>query len=128
MKPRVVMVDDEEDLVWSTARRLRRDRPDLDAVGFADPQAALAELRRQPPDLLITDVRMPGMTGLELMMAARASVPELPVVVITAYGGPEVLAEVRRRGAVDYLEKPFTFAALTACIDRLLARRQGQPA
>ncbi len=125
MRSRIVMVDDEEDLVWSTARRLRRDRPDLDLVGFADPQAGLAELRQRPADLLITDLRMPGMNGLELMMQARATAPELPVVVITAYGGPEVIAQVRGSSAVEYLEKPFAFPALVACIDRLLERRQG---
>jgi CheY-like chemotaxis protein len=124
MKLDIVMVDDEEALVWSTGQRLMRERPRVAFEGFTDPQAALARIQTQAPDLLITDVRMPGISGLELTLAARMVRPALPVLVITAYGGPEVL-EVARAPNTEYLEKPFSFVRLLAAIDRMLAQRTG---
>jgi CheY-like chemotaxis protein len=120
---RVVMVDDEEHLIWSLDRQLARTRPDLVFEGFTDPGRALASLERSAPDVLVTDVRMPGMTGLELLMAARKSQPALPVVVVTAHGSALVRAEVDRGPAMEYLEKPFTSQALLEAVDRLVASR-----
>ena len=125
MTQRIVMVDDEEDLVWTLQRQVKRERPDLVFEGFADPEVALERIREQAPDLLITDVRMPKMSGLELILAARTVKPTLPVVVITAYGSPEVQAEVHRSDSVAYLEKPFAFNDLLAAIDASLQRRTG---
>jgi CheY-like chemotaxis protein len=119
------MVDDEEVLVWSTARQMARDKPELAFEGLTDPLAALERIKRNPPDLLITDVRMPGMSGLELLLAARAVSPRLPVVVITAYGTAELRAQVRARASVEYLEKPFSFPALSAAVERGLATVTG---
>lgn len=118
----VLMVDDEEDLVWSTGKQMSRERSDLSFEGITDPEEALTLIRRQPPDVLITDVRMPKMTGIELMMAARAVAPALPVVVVTAYGSADVRAEVHRSPSVEYLEKPFSFQSLSSAVDRVLAR------
>jgi CheY-like chemotaxis protein len=126
VKRRVLMVDDEEDLVWSTGRQIARERPDLEFVGLTHPEAALAEVRRAPADVLVTDVRMPGMTGLELVVAARATAPGLPVVVVTAYGSPQVKAQVQSSQRVEYLEKPFAFHDLLAAVDRAL--RHGEAA
>lgn len=125
MSKRVLMVDDEEDLVWSTARQVARERPDLQFEGLSNPEEALACVRRSPPDLLVTDIRMPKMNGLELILAARGVASSLPVVVITAYGTPEVRAEVQRSQGVEYVEKPFTLQALLAAVDRALSRDSG---
>jgi CheY-like chemotaxis protein len=122
---RVLMVDDEEDVVWSTARQVARERPDLDFQALTDPEEALAQVRKAPPDLLVTDIRMPRMSGLELIVAARSAAPALPVIVVTAYGTPEVRAEVQRAQHVDYIEKPFTFQTLLAAVDQALARNSG---
>ena len=125
MTSRVLMVDDEEDLVWTTGRQARRERPDLDVEGVTDPHEALARIRERCPDLLITDVRMPQMSGLELLLAARQVCPQLPVIVVTAHGNTQVRTEVQRAHAVQYLEKPFSFQALFAAVDRALARPTG---
>ncbi len=115
----IFMVDDEADLVWSADRQLRRERPDLVFEGFTSPRAVLERLRSVEPDVLITDVRMPGMSGLELLLEVRALAPELPVIIITAFGLPEVMETIRGRSGVDFLEKPFRFETLLAAIDRL---------
>ncbi|MEM7356174.1 MAG: DUF4388 domain-containing protein, partial [Acidobacteriota bacterium] len=125
MTCRVFYVDDQEDIVWSATKLLARECPDLVVEGFTDPAEALAALQKSPPDILVTDVRMEGMNGLELMVAARAVIPELPVIVVTAYGGPDVAAALLGRSLVEYLEKPVRAQALIASIDRLLARGEG---
>jgi CheY-like chemotaxis protein len=119
------MVDDEEDLVWSTARQMARERPEVSFEGVTDPEDALARIRSGPPDLLITDVRMPKMSGLALLLAAREVAPDLPVIVVTAYGSPEVRTQVQRAGSVQYLEKPFAFQSLLDATDRALTRPTG---
>jgi CheY-like chemotaxis protein len=125
MSTRIVLVDDEADLVWSTRRRLESTRPDYRVEGFTDPEAALRRIAEEAPDALVTDLRMPTMSGLDLLVRARAAVPGLPAVVITAFGSPEARAEVRRRGSVEYLEKPCSLESLMSTIDGALARRRG---
>jgi CheY-like chemotaxis protein len=125
MKARVLMVDDEEDLVWTTVRQMAREKPDWTFEGLSDPELALDHLRQAPPDVLITDVRMPKMSGIELLLAARSARPNLPVVVITAYGNAEVRKEVESRRSVEYLEKPFSFPSLVEAVERSLTRDSG---
>ncbi len=125
MSNRVLMVDDEDTLIWTTGRQMQRERPDLVFEGLVDPEDALARVRQQAPDVLVTDIRMPKMSGIELLLAAREIQPNLPVVVVTAYGTAELRADLQRAGNVELLEKPFTFAALQAAIDRLLSQPSG---
>ncbi len=122
---RVLMVDDEEDLVWTISRHLQRSRPDLRFEGLTDPLEAVERIRASPPDLLITDVRMPQLSGLELVATARRHSPSLPVVMITAFSTAEVRLEVMRRGSIEYVEKPFELPALLAAIDRALQQSRG---
>ncbi|MCK6682379.1 MAG: response regulator [Thermoanaerobaculia bacterium] len=125
MPARVVMVDDEEDLVWITSKQMARTRPEISFEGFLDPIEALERIKQAPPDVLISDVQMPAMNGIELLIAARRVVPTLPVIIITAFGTSEVRHEVMKRGSVEYLEKPFSFSALLEVVDRILAARTG---
>ena len=125
MSTRIVLVDDEADLVWSTRRRLESTRSDYRVEGFTDPEAALRRIEEDAPDALVTDLRMPTMSGLDLLVRARAAAPGLPAVVITAFGSPEAREEVRRRGSVEYLEKPCSLEALMSTIDGAVARRRG---
>lgn len=122
---RVFYVDDQEDIVWSTTKLLARKCPKMVVEGFTDPEAALSALEQHPPDIMVTDLRMSQMSGLELLVAARKIVPDLPVILVTAYGGPEVMAALQGRSLVDYLEKPVRTDTLVASIDRLLVRSEG---
>ncbi len=102
---RVLVVDDEENLRHMLQLLLRREG--YDAVGAASVDAALSELESRPYDIIITDLRMPGRTGLDLLDEVRSRNLDTTVVVMTAYGSREIAIEAMKRGAYDYLSKPF---------------------
>ena len=85
-------------------------------------EAALIHIQKQPPDLLISDLRLPGMSGLDVTRHVRQSYPRLPVVVITAFGSMETVVEALREGAFDYLSKPMHLAELPHTVSRALAQ------
>jgi len=87
----------------------------------ADPQEALRELEAQPFHVLVTDLRLPGMSGLELIRRARRLHPGLRVVLMSAFGEPKDIVEAMRLGADDFLPKPFDLDAFLALLDRLRA-------
>lgn len=124
---RVLVVDDEAALRDSLGRALRSQGHAVEQC--ADVAGALARLAETPlPEALITDIRLGERSGLELIAEARARWPELPILAITAYGSVEVAVEAMRRGAQDFLEKPFRIELLAARLERLLepARLRGQ--
>lgn len=116
------MVDDESDLVWTVARHFRRARPDYEFQGFSDPAKALRAINESPPHFLITDLRMQGLDGLELVQVARQRAPDLLVLVVTAYGTPEVRERAHELGVLEVVEKPFDHRKLLETVDRALAK------
>jgi DNA-binding NtrC family response regulator len=116
MKPRLVVLDDEPHLVEVVGMLFRRDG--YDVRSFVSPRECLASLERDPADLLITDLRMAEADGLSVLRAARAIDPELPVVVLTAYGSVASAVEAMREGAFDYVQKPFDNDDLLAVVRR----------
>jgi len=86
-----------------------------------DPQEALRALEANPFHVLVTDLRLPGMTGLELIRRARRMHPTLRVVLMSAFGEPRDIVEAMRLGADDFLPKPFDLDAFLALLDRLQA-------
>lgn len=105
----------------------------LEDEGYVVDQACSGEdtlirLQDQPYDLLITDVRMPGMNGLEVTRRVRSTYPQLPVVVMTAFGSMETAIEAIRDGAFDYVSKPMNLEAFKQTVTRALAQRQLQEA
>lgn len=123
-RPRVLLVDDEEALVWSVSNRLTKLRPDYTVVPFTAARAALREIETLPADLLITDIRMPDMTGLELVVAARRIHKALPVIVMTAYPTADLGIEAALRSSIEYLQKPFELERFIALVDEALERRK----
>ena len=116
-----VVVDDEEDLLRSLASALRRARPTAEVQAFVDPVMADAHLARAPRvDALITDIRMPKLDGIELLVRARHKRPRLPAVVMTAFPSASVASRVSSFGTVEYLDKPFSVTTFTATVDKLL--------
>jgi two-component system response regulator AtoC len=102
---RVLVVDDEENLRHMLQILLRREG--YEAVGAASVEAAIGELELHPFDVILVDLRMPGRPGLELVDEVRQRHLGTTVVVMTAYGSKEVAIEAMKRGAYDYLSKPF---------------------
>jgi two-component system, NtrC family, response regulator AtoC len=101
---RILVVDDEAGVREFVAEALEEDGTATLAV--ASGQAALAELGRQSYALMFTDLKMPGMSGLELLAKARELEPELEVVVLTAQGSVDTAVEAMRLGAFDFIQKP----------------------
>jgi two-component system nitrogen regulation response regulator GlnG len=101
----VWLVDDDASIRWVLERALRQGGMAPTAFDHAD--TALAALRRDRPDVLITDIRMPGRSGLELLTEIRDSQPELPVIVMTAHSDLDSAVAAYQGGAFEYLPKPF---------------------
>ncbi|HEY7511742.1 MAG TPA: sigma-54 dependent transcriptional regulator [Vicinamibacteria bacterium] len=116
---RVLVVDDEPEMAQATAAILRR--AGHDAGVETDAGRALETLASRRPDLLLTDLRMPGVDGMALVEAAHALSPPLPVIVLTGYASVASAVEAMRRGAADYLPKPFQSEELLVRVERALA-------
>jgi len=113
---RVWLVDDDASIRWVLERALRNDGMAPRAFESAEP--ALAALRRESPDVLITDIRMPGTSGLELLRLIRDARPQLPVIVMTAHSDLGSAVSAYEGGAFEYLPKPFDIDKAVALVRR----------
>jgi len=114
---KILMVDEEEDVEWLFRQRFRRElrRGELDFAFAFSGEEALRYLRSGSAAgvvLVLTDINMPGMTGLELLKHIKAEHPELKVVMITAYGDEHNHQRALSYGADDYFTKPIDFESL----------------
>jgi len=116
--PRVMVVDDEASIRDLLSKTLALAEYDVDAV--PDGRTAVGRLRAGPYDLLITDLKMPGMDGLTLIREARQLAPSLPVVVITAYSTEASAIEAINLGVSGYLTKPFRITKILATAAKAL--------
>ncbi len=119
---KILVVDDEEPLVRLVKRILQRDGLEIETAFSGE--EALEVIERFAPDLVITDLRMPGMSGLELMEKARSSRPELDFILLTAYATVENAVQAMKQGAREYLIKPLKDPdELRVAVNRVLERR-----
>jgi two-component system response regulator HydG len=118
----ILVVDDDREMANLLCDVLRE--AGYDASGANSAAQALAQVRDECPDLLISDVRMSGMSGHQLQAELRELVPDLPVVIITAFGSIESAVESMKRGAADYITKPFRNDELLLVVARVLENRQ----
>jgi DNA-binding NtrC family response regulator len=117
----LLIVDDDE-----TVRASLRDALATDTVQVSEAAGVVEALERiaaVPVDLVLTDVRMPGLNGLELLRHVRSSAPGVDVVVMTAYEDRGVLASAVQDGARAFLSKPLDLGDLRSVIERLLTER-----
>ncbi|HVW49000.1 MAG TPA: nitrogen regulation protein NR(I) [Trinickia sp.] len=104
MKP-IWIVDDDQSIRWVLEKALAREN--FPTRSFANVREALAALERESPQVLVSDIRMPGASGLELLQAIRTRLPELPVIIMTAYSDLDSAVAAFQGGAFEYLAKPF---------------------
>jgi two-component system nitrogen regulation response regulator GlnG len=112
----VWLVDDDASIRWVLERALRNDG--MTARAFEAAEGALDALRREAPDVLITDIRMPGASGLELLRRIRDQRPALPVIVMTAHSDLGSAVSAYEGGAFEYLPKPFDIDQAVALVRR----------
>ena len=115
----LLLVEDKDSFRRLLSQALAGSAWNVNAV--ADPQEALRALESQPYHVMVTDLRLPGMTGLELIRRARRLHPSLRMVLMSAFGEPKDIVEAMRLGADDFLPKPFDLDAFLALLDRLRA-------
>ncbi len=122
---RILVVDDEEDMVWTLENHLSTEDMPLEVVTALTAEEALEKLKTMDVDLVVTDIRMPGMSGLELITEAKKIHPSMKFIVMTAYPSVEYKKETTRRGALRFLEKPFDINVLRRHIRELLFDEKG---
>src|SRR5262249_12501871 len=116
------IVDDEPTICWGLKRLAEGLGHRADTASSAEQGLDLARLT--PPGLIILDVRLPGMDGLTAIEHFRRSAPGAPIVIITAYGDLATAVAAVRRGAFEYLVKPFDLQLARRIIERAMAWRQ----
>jgi len=121
----ILVVDDEPDMLDNVARILRRGAYACCTV--ANGREALALIGRHHPDLILTDLRMPGMDGLALLRAIKQLSPPTPVVIFTAYTSEANAQEALAAGAAAFLAKPFSGAQLLQTVRQALGQREQAP-
>ena len=119
--PTLLVADDDPGLRESLERTLTREG--YRVVLATDGRAALERVQAGGVDLIVTDLRMPGLTGLELLRAAKAIMPDVDVILLTAFGTVEEAVKAMKDGAYDFLTKPFRREQLIKLVDKALERR-----
>jgi len=114
----ILIIDDDDQLRKSFHKLLTEEG--YRAQSAASGEAGLELIKRQLPDLVIVDVRLPGMNGLKTFEAIHAIEPKLPVIIMTAYGTTETAIEATKMGAFDYVLKPFEIPDMLAVIQQAL--------
>ena len=118
----VLFVDDEEHLRIAAAQTF--DLAEIEATCCADANGALAHVAGSFDGVIVTDIRMPGMTGVELLGEIRRQDPDLPVILLTGHGDVDLAVKCIKEGAYDFLEKPCEPARLVATVTRALELRK----
>jgi two-component system NtrC family response regulator len=119
---RILVVDDEASQRELVSGYLKKQGYQVLAAGGGE--QALEIFRREPMELILTDQRMPDLSGLDLLKAVRSINPEIQVIVMTAYGNVETAVEAMRDGAADYLTKPLNLDELRQKIQRIVERHR----
>ena len=129
MNPLILVVDDEPDVEALFRQQFRRDlRAARFTMDFARSGAQALEIVAEAQAsliLILSDVNMPGMSGLDLLLKARQARPDVPVIMITAYGDAETRREAVKRGAADLFTKPIDLPELRVVIDRRIEAAKG---
>ena len=124
MKSRILVVDDEEPVRDSLTEILRLEGYEVDAEGSGE--AALDAVQRANYDLILLDLKMPGMDGIDVMRAVAKTSPDTKIILLTGHGSMESVIEALRQGAHDYILKPAPSSEILSSVARGLARRAEQ--
>ncbi len=122
---KVLIVDDEETLTWSMAKSLSKDKDKYEVMIANNGREALGLLKKDKIDLVISDIRMPDINGLDLLVRIKMEHPQTKVIIMTAYGSTDVQKEANRRGSLFYIEKPFEINDIRKIIIDLIGKKKG---
>jgi len=119
MSAKILVIDDEVDMLM-LLRMIIEDNTNYEVETTNSPTEGIKLLKEEDFDLVITDLKMPGMDGMELFDEFREIKPEIPVIIITAYGSPETASEALQRGVTDFIAKPFRKDSILFTMKRVL--------
>jgi DNA-binding NtrC family response regulator len=126
MAEKILIVDDETDMLV-LLRMIIQEQTPYEPITTPNPLEAGKILAEKEIALVIADVRMPGLDGLQLLERIRAGYPLIPVIIITAFDSPETAEEALRKGAFDYIPKPFRGERIIQAIEQGLALPRFKP-
>ncbi|OEU47440.1 MAG: histidine kinase [Desulfobacterales bacterium C00003060] len=119
MAEKILVIDDELDMLM-LLRMIIEDNTDHEVETTNNPSEGLKMFKENDYDLVISDLKMPGMDGIELSDEFREMKPDIPVVIITAYGSLETAQEAMKKGVADFITKPFRKDSILFTINRVL--------
>ena len=119
MPERILVIDDELDMLM-LLRMIIEDNTDYEVETTNNPSEAVKMVMKNNYDLVISDLKMPGMDGLELFDEVKGMKPDLPLIIITAYGSLETADEAMKMGVADFITKPFRKDSILFTINRVL--------
>jgi DNA-binding NtrC family response regulator len=119
MPNRILIVDDERDMLTLLRRMISEER-DYEIITESDPRRALERFRAEPVELVMTDLKMPGMDGIALLEAVKTLQPKTAVIVLTAFATIETAVDATRKGAFDYITKPFRQERILHTVDQAM--------
>ena len=122
--PKILIAEDEVSLARSMADALRRGGPRCPLVNVGE--KVLREFRDFVPDLVLLDVRLGGVSGLDLLAEIKRESPEMDAIVVTAYGSVEIAVTAMKNGAADFLSKPIDLDVLAVAVDKVWASSQAR--
>jgi len=120
-KLRVLLVDDEEEFVETLADRLKM--RDFEASTAHNGQEALQVVKNEEPDVIVLDLKMPGMDGIEVLKRVRKAYPNVEVIILTGHGSEKDEEAARNLGAFDYMKKPVDLDTLVPRIRNAFKKR-----
>lgn len=118
----VWVVDDDKSIRWVLEKALGKEN--LSIVSFDSSEKLLARFENEKPDVIISDIRMPGLDGISLMEQIKAIVPELPVIIMTAYSDLDRAVSAFQGGAFEYLSKPFDVDEVVSLVKRAIKQNE----
>lgn len=116
---KILIVDDEEDLTWSISKSLTKNNELLEVICVNNGDKALKALKENVFDLVISDIRMPGISGLSLLDLIKKDHPKTKMIIMTAYGSPDIEKKIRNTKNAYYIEKPFDIHELKKLIFKM---------
>ena len=122
---KICVIDDDRSIRFVLEKAL--EKAGMQVVSYASADSALQAIAMEEPAVVITDIRMPGMDGLELLERINQQFPELPVIIMTAHSDLDSAVSAYKGGAFEYLPKPFDIDAAVALVNRALDVRSEQP-
>ncbi len=122
---RVLVVDDEEDMLWMLQRNLNKGMVDVEILAAKSGEEALAVLSDRNVNLVITDINMPGMNGLDLLIEINNRYPQTGVIIMTAYPSNAYKNEAMLSGSLRFIEKPFDINDMRQTVEQVLKENEG---